>query len=970
MATILPRRDLLLRLGKLGLACVAPAGVWAPRVASGFIGASDNSAEHVQAIPELTNLRTLSDSGQWETYSQEFEPQCNVFHAIEFTLTQNQIGPNANTIVAADTITIEGQIIAPGSNVTLIARQIIAHTGSLLDCSGENAIAIQFRADDGGTPGNKGQDGKSGDNGKPGGTISISAHQLIGKLSLKSNGGNGAKGQQGGDGAKGETGPKGTDSTVSSGPGPGGQGGKGGRAGSGGAGGDGKDAGMIIVRWVNGPSPVALAIGGVEGKVGNPGKVGEFGDGGPPGDRCVTYETSCGSSRNGGGWDCTKTKCYGDHVPGPKGLYGDEAEQKYVDGKKGKDTTPSLIQGSINDLAPDVSINLMHMVLSQCELDFVNLDKSVLDARLKWIAAVCKAPNCGERFEIERSTRFGAKLPRTEQEEWTALGSKATVLHERLALGLDAYGYMSNYVSPLNPVFLEEQVEKTVRIAEIIETAHDKYLAAANDIKVKREQLDTVLANVTGRLGGLESTLSQESQNRINALQDELAKLSQNIAQLTDQVLQADKAFKAEVARNSPGCDVIGLLKFVGAAVAIAYGVSAGYSAMAASITTINAETQDRDFIEAMVFVGETFDKNKVGQHLDKIVKGYEQLEKLKEARDKNNAKIAISLDAFEAQLKPYLKLTSAQKYLALIRTLVDVSQARNHKQLLYTQLVLDQQNAKAQKDLTVNETKRVRTLLTLTNNPALKECLFYLSKSLRQAKRDILALMELQRRSLIYTILKEVRPYYQWEKVAELRATQLSYNRIWIEGEKERDGEAQTLPAVFRLTQKTDGHFFKQLTSKGWAAFAIPADHPDFNAGSTALVTVQEVKITMNGLKSSRSTIACRLTHSGLSVIKDYAGQTWNFVHNSRPTILKFEFKSGQWNHGPTDGNLRGSDDKYNYYSPLTTWVLSFYKGDKIDISGIDFSNVKTVQLEFKIRALPRNSQPMKTLYNEINAI
>ena len=258
-----------------------------------------------------------------------------------------------------------------------------------------------------------------------------------------------------------------------------------------------------------------------------------------------------------------------------------------------------------------------------------------------------------------------------------------------------------------------------------------------------------------------------------------------------------------------------------------------------------------------------------------------------------------------------------------------------------------------AEQDSLRTESHRIERLIAATNNPALTQCVVFLGTYLDHAKRSILELSELQRRSLVYATLKTIQPRYSTATIAELESAQLRFNEVWTHSLDEKGGEAQNFDVTFVLNRRSNAPFFRALEEKGEAVFAIPFDHPEFNRGGISFVTVQEVDLTMAPLKSASNKVTCRLTHLGNSTLWDQSRQKLNFTHAKRVAILSYELRSGKWE--PTfskANNLRGSVDRYLFVSPFAGWHVWFSPDDRVDLK-----HINQIKVAFKAQGIPANS-------------
>jgi len=899
----------------------------------------------------LSQVRALSESGRWDEFSRERETAVDVIQAVEFTLDQTSAGSGVDLVIVCDILRVRGEIKLPGQNVTLAARLIEASSGAIIDCSGRDGIEHRNRAEDGRTPGNKGADGKKGENGAPGGRISIYAGAIEGTVDLLTNGGRGGKGQTGGTGAIGIAGPPGSGASRRNPPGDGGPGGQGGKGGDAGEGGDGGDAGQIqIIAFQPLPGSVHLhSVGGIAGNAGVPGAGGSGGLGGPAGDPCY-YQM--GHGRPGDDWfEPGGEVCYERHArQGPTGPQGAPGDGPKNVPKSGAEKQALVRQGTIDEVAPAISITALKMTLSRAELDFVNEVTEGLEGRLSWIYQVANSSAAGQAYYSQRASRNlnTKEVGEPSRDEWLALSAKASQLLNRFRYGLDPFGYARSYVSSLSPKFLKEMAISRFAIASELEKAHDQYFDAQSDINLQRAALREAFAKAKDAIQIL-NTDAGENERKADEAQNNILALSVTLEELRREILSADREFQSAVARQG-GCNIGKMVQFVAGVIAVAYGAYAGYTAIAGAFATINDPgnwSKDDSFIKQIQFVGKTFSESDAGKRFEEMQKGFRQVE---EALKKNDTKIVVSLEAFEEQLSQFMSLPEAQRYRDLMRRLADVARARNEAQLAYTQCVMKAEMLHAQSRTTQLEADRVSRLLAASDNPVLSECVSYLRTFLAETKQSILEILDLQRRSLIYVTLSPIRPSYRWTTVAELRAAQGTFDDALTKAMDRRGGSELEYECLFAIDRRTNPGFFSLVTSKDGAAFTIPFNDRQFNRGGTAFVTVQEVAFEFKGLRTVTNEFTCRLTHGGASIAWDQHKNLMTFNHTPRTTILSFKRDGTEWK--PTvahDNNLRGRDSEYLHLSPFATWHLWVVPDDKPDFSG-----VSKLVFSFKARCVP----------------
>lgn len=898
----------------------------------------------------LSRVQTLSEPGRWSEYSREHDPILDVVQAVDFTLSQASAG-GGNLLVLCDVLTIDGAISVPGKMIWLVARRVVARNGATIDTTALAPSLTVQRAQDGRAPGQPGDNGEKGADGSAAGAITLVCGRCEGPLELRAVGGNGANGQDGGTGAVGPTGPVGLYSTRDRRPADGGRGLVGGAGGMGGPGGNGGAAGDILVLARSGDieNVTAISEGGKPGANGAPGKGGTGGLGGQPGEPCF-YQPPTGK-RGTEFYEPGGQVCW-DHgaLRGPEGPQG-------ADGPINSAVSTSGLQGickkNVGDwavIAPFLPITQLKMSLSYSRVSLANLVTTELAERLDWIRQIAGATGSGERYYDERKKRAGAvEVGRPSADELTATAKEASILLHRLATGLDAFGHTPSYVSHLAPRFLTEASDRLLNIAGSVESEQDKYLSALSNLQDASEPLKNSFELAKASIQETQRNISEYDRSA-NHAQDEIAELAITVELLKQELLKAEAAFRRAVESKGDGCPLLKTIQFVAGVIALCYGAYNGLMAIANSFETANAAETDGSIITDLKVLAETFDRNKVSDYFKKMQEGYAQVE---DALKTNNTKLVVSLESFESELQQYLDMPEAVNYRDLMRQFVDVTRAKNDKQLFYTQLVLKAAKARVDEASLRLEAERVQRLLAHTNNPALSECVSFLTALVSKLKLDLLELLDLRRRSLIYETLVPIRPVYKWSKVVELRDAQTRYDQALLRAMEARGGEKQSYDVEFHLTKSRFPWTFGQLARAGEVAFAIPLDEPQFNRGGTSFVTLTEVAISIPGLRAKTGQFTCRLTHQGNPVLLDRNRVPMNFTHTKRVTILSYNKAGNDWKETfTTADNLGGSDEHFLYLSPFATWSIRFEKAD-----GVDLSHVNEIHFHFKAQAVPANS-------------
>lgn len=149
--------------------------------------------------------------------SQTFiDAQTVTIIATELTFTADLIDPTRDFVIYADSLTFDdskGAIWFPGRNIKIVARQLTAKSISTEGSppafgppEKPPRTSDDPRVNNGNPNGLDAPDPDPKDNGRSGGSITITAGSVIGHLALSSRGGLGRAGQDGGDAGNGAPG--------------------------------------------------------------------------------------------------------------------------------------------------------------------------------------------------------------------------------------------------------------------------------------------------------------------------------------------------------------------------------------------------------------------------------------------------------------------------------------------------------------------------------------------------------------------------------------------------------------------------------------------------------------------------------------------------------------------------------------------------------------------------------------------
>lgn len=898
------------------------------------------------AVSPLTLIPngSMGPSTSWDTFQRTREASTDVVQTIDFILSPTTVGPGSDLVIVADTIRIQAVVKLPSRNVWLFAREITFDSGAALDTSGLDGTPYQQRATDGTVPGGAGADGNPGAPGNPGGAVVMSARRIAGPAAINSNGGRGGKGQQGGTGAVGVTGPRGENATWQHREGDGLRGYAGGTGGVGGKGGDGGNAGLVQLLTLEPEdrAPEISAIGGLPGDVGDPGLGGPGGPGGPPGNNHFIEPPH--GHRGGGGGD----SWYSPGNPGPQGPQGSKAAPQTANGNSGLTQNYIPTSGDVSKIAEWATLTQLSMSLMSREIAFLNGDTAQLEASLQWIALIASTPGVGGSLAALRAHWIAPlTLPPAGAGDWSALFASTQTLLTRFRMGLNPFGYAPGYVSDLTSDFLKDQAKYFLDSASIVEKDYDGLSTESQSQADKVSALSSAIQN-----------LQTDIQTHVNdvtdlnayadSIQNDISTLSLQIATLERDLVTAQTAFQNSLPHVG-NCSFSNLLNFAKGVIAISSGAYAGFIGLTNAIGTVNNLPPDTDLISKIKFIGDTFSNSDVASNFSKMQTGYNELQ---QSLTENSGKLVISLESFEQQLAQF-DTVEARQYRDLLRSFVSLAQARNQKQLDYTQARIKAATARAQLDQLRAESNRAKDMLAQSNNPVLNDEVLFMGSYLQASKLWILELFDLVRRSITYATLTPIQQTYRALRVDDLRSSFDELTKEWMRQLDAQNGEMQTFAADFVLDFRRLPVLREQLETNSATSFTIPVDYESFNRGGTASVVVTEVTLDLSQIRSSTNRFTAKLVHQGNATLVSAGGALMTFFHRSRATNLLYDFSGGQWTEvASTANNLRGSADRFLYLSPFATW--GFYVQSD---TRINWTRVQQLVFKFKGKFIPRLS-------------
>ena len=923
--------------------------------------------------------------GEWDLWSRGTEGSTDLIQTIDFTLSNTTVGAGKDIAIVADTITVVGQVTLSAKNIFLFARQLTFQPGSSIDTSGPDGVNYLLKARDGQSPGDPGQDGdlKAGEAqnqsaGGKGGNISVFANSILGLVQLRANGGNGGKGQKGGNGLQGAQGPVGQHASRFNPPGNGGIGGQGGHAGMGGIGGQGGNTGQIKLNVLN----TGYQVGYIEAKQGRPGGPGDPGDpgnggiGGDPGNPTYSVPPHPGPRGDGGGGGGQAS--YGPALRGPNGPKGADASPQHGIASPGTVLKPIVDGSSAEAIGKWASLPQLRMLFQSAELSFLNGEMGALAGQLTWIVQLASVENAGDSFFSMRSSWNGQGMIRAASEqEWKAVARSSGVMFNRYRSGLNAFGYAPQQVSQLSFEFISKQTKQFLDNADSVEKCYLQYLSNKTDLQNRRTTLANAVSQLTGDVAGLKNQAINQGK-LADQIQSEIAPLVATLDHLQNELLAAQSAFEAAVQAKG-ACNFVDIIKFAAGVISIACGVYAGAIAIADAFEDANDELDESDnFIDSVKVLAGTFKDSGVEKDFTEMQQGYKNLQDVMSSKQKENAKLVVSLESFEKQLQPFLDLPAAQKYRDLLRSFVDITKSKNDKQVAYTQAIIQSQSSSSQADKLSVESAQTTITLAQASNPALDDEVQFLSSYLQTSKSWILEMIDLKRRALMYKTLLStpINLNYRDVKVVDLRTLSDKIDKEWVNALNQLPsaGQAQPFQAVFNLVLDGITNLRSVLSKKNEVIFSIPIDYSSFNRGGTCFVSLTSVSLDLSGIKSKTNRFTAQLEHQGSSAFVNGDGAPMNFLHLPRLVNLEYDFISGKWVEGEqsTTDNLGQSDRYYILLSPFASWRLTV-KSD----TDVDWSSVKSLNFCFTGTSIPRSTsvaQSMSSnhqlLLKNINAI
>lgn len=894
---------------------------------------------------------------------------------VDVTLTPDLMPVGKNLFVYADTLSIPAPVSLPGMNVSILARRIVAPSGSYLSVSGgPPAPAIVSRAQDGATSaaadglnGADGTDGAPGANGQDGGTILIHAGTIEGVLALYSNGGQGQTGQDGGNGGDGHQGLPGADGQTTFDPRvshspvqgqPGTVGGTGGGGGNAGKSGDGGTAGTVYI-WtlteVIGTSAFVTIQPGSPGGANNAGRGGNGGPGGVGGFLNRVSSASFGADRII--YELSDQRA----ATGPTGSNGPMGNIPSGTANPNKPSVPQAGVGSpgktgaavigfsylqfTND--PNVLIQRT-LTLHQAELSFLNRDWAYAQTLLTWLRDLTPAAG-------------SAGVPAANGAEWTHLHERVVTLLSYLEKGLDYFGEARNHVPLLSLNFYRKETPVLLDIGKMIESAYSSYLADTSQQADRLTALNQTIAQTDRHLTALQSDLA-DTRAEQNRTQDVIETLHKS--QMTQQgvVQSAQDAYRAAVLHAGDGCSFLDLIKGVVNVLtmaqqayndvtniaAAAKSIGSGDGGIIGTIKTIYSARGDatdlRDKFNAVA-----------GLNSDSRP---DQAKLLMPASD-----LAARIRKFDASIDQVISSSSdsgvvdaARNYKKQVHIYVDLVQARNRKVYDYTALVLRDRRLRAIIDQKTAELSRVKNAAAGAIDPTLPALRTFMAGAYHDVRADLIRYILHGRAAYNYATLQQTQVSLSTQNIAGLaqsHATLLSDIETFFNSAPTREifqGSAVAFDAHDYGPQFAEfraGKVNGQGHRLHYFGFSIPfSQFPNWYQVVAHGFTVSIPHATTTG-----GPLDVDLVHSGHARFLDASLNVVDYTH--RPTLQ--DYSSGG---GVTSGGQLGGGDASPEtigVSPCTAWTLVVSENAN---PGLDLSAVTQFTLTFSGKYYPRPLQ------------
>lgn len=373
-----------------------------------------------------------------------------------------------------------------------------------------------------------------------------------------------------------------------------------------------------------------------------------------------------------------------------------------------------------------------------------------------------------------------------------ALQAKVLALTQLVAHGLDVFGRNFNYV-PLTSfdelaVLARDQLTYLKNVEERHARLEDAAASQADRINALREAGDQLTAFLSDK--GAEVAAKSA---RAGELQDEVRTLFFELEAVHRQLMAAESSFKKAVAERNNCASFGNVLKFAALVATVVATAGAAATAAAAAATALEGlRTMESAAAANMTWKAVKTDLNTISTHVKpagktaaefadsfgKAQKAYKDLfpdrEPMPDVLDQSEdaVRLVAAKEDFDKAIKPYLGMSAARRYQAIMHKYIALAETRNNKILEHDRTVVEivQINAR-----TVIERQTVARLAATTAanfDTRLTENLAFLETSLATLKWGAIRHLVSMEKSLEYMVGTPGASQYSDVSVGTLSAT------------------------------------------------------------------------------------------------------------------------------------------------------------------------------------------------------
>ncbi|WP_020536156.1 hypothetical protein [Lewinella cohaerens] len=902
------------------------------------------------------------------------------------------IPPTADTTIWAEVLIIDGDITAPGKNISLYAKKVLlsgngnkvninvngqkGNNGSVLPVpdapignTGSAGVVKCIGADTmpgDGKGGGDGERGQHGTSGKNGGNIKLSFFECdpntsISLTALGGDGGDGGKGQNGGKGGKGGKGDDAFNNCFFGNGLVGQNGGRGGKGGDGGPGGNaglGGNGGTIEVKILAKKTPDLDIKGNAhKGNLGNPGAGGNRGEAG---------------SGGVGGKEARKLDAgKGPEIVLPGGATGPTGEEgkvgiegKFIEGEAGQDgsfvmksdeTQPSLAPCDLFPQAED-SLLFYNMLLEKASAHYLAAGDNLSSPHIQTcVQLIIFLLDINEGFDKENT-------PHGYQE----LFNSAKAMYRYLRQGQNYFGHRPDFVPVGNHEYWGKQVDKSLSSLKTIEPIYTKYLSAS----ISRDE----------KIRGLADALNQ-SKNRVLQLQSDIELIASEIKTLTPQVDAFEKNVSikqeelmdkitavAEAIQSKINLNVNDFIEVTKNVASTPGGTSKklatlGKEGAKLAYKGINEfETEDGESIRKALLIDQFILQEQDFQELDE---GYRLINGLISVADPNAKKLICEKEKLDALLDKVASMESAAEARIALNEFVQSVNARNQAILLYNDYV--GQYIKLHSDIDLEKKRQNDIGADVTDvDPGLPLMVSYM----KSIHHQVISYF-------INDLYMCVRAAAFWSLDAKLNMESLFGNiephSIDIATAEKLSATAKNKIAMAHESLGSDSQPFSNIKVTLDEQYFGAAIFDAFKAGEVssiginiqpstrstkagdspfhglADVRVSKVRVWLYGATTSNNEVQVVLTHTGGETLVDRQGNLFPASHTSKYVVMRYNNEKIGTEEALSegfDGLITKDDSTFTPVGPFTDWILTL---DSKDNQDLNLENLEKIIIEFK---------------------